>query len=96
MNSQTLGTFTSVVEVTNISNHGIWVLTDDREFFLPYDEFPWFKDFPVGKILNVVGQTPGHLYWPELDIDLSIETIEHPERFPLKANQSVTSPISNR
>jgi len=94
MNSQTLGKPTSKVEVTNISSHGIWLLSGDREFFLPYDEFPWFKDVPIGKILKVEEQTPGHLYWSELDIDLSIESIEHPERFPLKARQRITSSMS--
>jgi hypothetical protein len=24
-----------------------------------------------------------HLYWPDLDVDLAVESIEHPERFPL-------------
>lgn len=52
---------------------------------MSYEEFPWFKDAPVGKILNVEEPTPGHFYWPELDVDLGIESIEHPERFPLKA-----------
>jgi len=28
----------------------------------------------------------GHLYWENLDIDLSLEMIEHPERFPLQSN----------
>jgi hypothetical protein len=27
----------------------------------------------------------GHFYWPDLDVDLTAEMIEHPERFPLKA-----------
>ena len=85
MNSQALGKNTSVVEVTNISSHGIWLLTREKELFIPYEEFPWFKDAPVGKILNVEEPTPGHFYWPELDVDLGIESIEHPERFPLKA-----------
>ena len=85
MNSQALGKNTLVVEVTNISNHGIWLLTGEKELFISYEEFPWFKDAPVGKILNVEEPTPGHFYWPELDVDLGIESIEHPERFPLKA-----------
>ena len=85
MNSQTLGKSTLVVEVTNISIHGIWLLTREKELFISYEEFPWFKDAPVGKILNVEEPTPGHFYWPELDVDLGIESIEHPERFPLKA-----------
>ena len=24
-----------------------------------------------------------HLYWPDLDIDLAVESIDHPEQFPL-------------
>jgi hypothetical protein len=83
MSSQALGRRTSEVEVTNISSHGMWLLTADKELFLPYEEFPWFKDAPIGKILNVEEPSPGHFYWPELDVDLGIESIEHPERFPL-------------
>jgi hypothetical protein len=52
---------------------------------MSYENFPWFKDVPVGKILNVEEPTPGHYYWPELDVDLTDEIISHPERFPLKA-----------
>ena len=40
---------------------------------------------PIGKILNVEERTPGHFYWPDLDVDLGVDSIEHPERFPLKA-----------
>ena len=90
MNSQALGKNTLVVEVTNISSHGIWLLTREKEFFIPYEEFPWFKDAPVGKILNVEEPTPGHFYWPDLDVDLGIESIEHTERFPLKAKNHIT------
>ena len=84
------------VEVTNISNHGIWLLTGGKELFLGFDEFPWFKDAPVGKILNVEELSPGHFYWPDLDIDLGIESIENPERFPLvfKGN-TISSNLKN-
>ncbi|MBI2907744.1 MAG: DUF2442 domain-containing protein [Chloroflexi bacterium] len=75
----------SPVEVTHISNNGVWLLTGDKELFMAYVDFPWFKDAPVGKILNVVEPRPGHFYWPDLDVDLTTEIIEHPERFPLKA-----------
>lgn len=85
MSSEPLGKSTSAVEVTNINQHGVWLLADDRELFMSYEDFPWFKDAPVGKVLNVEQSCPGHLYWPELDVDLGIESIEHPERFPLKA-----------
>ena len=85
MSSRPLGKGTSPVEVTNISGHGIWLLASGVELFLPYDDFPWFKDVAVSKILNVEEPNPGHYFWPELDIDLTAEIIEHPERFPLKA-----------
>ena len=52
---------------------------------MSYEDFPWFKDATVAKIVNVEQPTPGHFHWPDLDVDLGIESIEHPERFPLKA-----------
>ena len=84
--SQALCKIISEVEVTNISKHGLWLLTKKKELFMSYQEFPWFKDATVEQILNVEEPTPGHFYWLDLDVDLSIESIEHPERFPLKSN----------
>lgn len=72
-------------EVTNISRHGFWIFLGDKELFLPFDEFPWFRGAPVGAILNVERPHAHHLYWPDIDVDLSVDSIEHPERFPLRA-----------
>ena len=85
MSSSALGKNTSAVEVTNISGHGVWLLAGDQELFMSYEDFPWFKDAPVGKVLNVEEPTPGHFYWPDLDLDLTSEIIEHPKRFPLRS-----------
>jgi hypothetical protein len=73
--------------VTNISRHGFWLLVRGKELFLPYKDFPWFQNAQVSDILNVEEQSPGHFYWPSLDVDLSMEIIEHPERFPLKSKK---------
>lgn len=83
MKSQTPGIGTSLLEVTNISPHGFWLLTAEEELFVPFDEFPWFKEARVSAILHVEQPHPGHLYWPDMDIDLSLESIRHPERYPL-------------
>jgi hypothetical protein len=83
MNSSPLGASTLEVEVLNISTHGFWLLIGDRELFLAFSEFPWFRDAPVSHVLNVELPQPHHLYWPDLDVDLAVESIEHPERFPL-------------
>jgi hypothetical protein len=76
----------STVEVTNISKHGFWLYLGDRELFLPFEEFPWFERAPVGAILDVERPQPHHLYWPALDVDLAVESIEHPDRYPLKSH----------
>lgn len=88
MKSKTLGSDTSAPEVTHVSRHGLWLLLDDREFFLPFSEFPWFKEAPVAMIFNVERLSPYHVRWPDLDVDLSVASIEHPERFPLVAKSA--------
>ena len=79
------GTSTSEAEVTNISPHGFWLLLDGRELFLPFGEFPWFKSASVEAIVQLEQPQPGHLYWPDLDVDLSVDSIENPDHYPLKA-----------
>jgi len=69
----------------HISPFGIWILVRDKKYFLPYEEFPWFLKARLEEILEVKEVSPGHLFWPKLDIDLSLEMIEHPEKYPLKA-----------
>lgn len=98
MKSESLGIGTSEVEVTNISRHGLWLLIGDEELFLSFDEFPWFKDASLQAILNVERQGPDHLYWPALDVDLALDSIRHPENYPLiskaKVQQSATTDSS--
>jgi hypothetical protein len=71
------------VEVTNVSQHGFWVFIGERELFVPFRDFPWFKDASIAAITHVELPAPHHLYWPELDVDLAVESIEHPEKYPL-------------
>lgn len=85
MSSLARGNSTSAIEVTNISAHGVWLLAHDKELFMSYDDFPWFKDQAVKTIFNVEEPSRGHFYWPDLDIDLTAEIIENPGQFPLKA-----------
>ncbi len=70
-------------EVTHLSPFGIWLLIDDRELFLPFEKFPWFRTAAVAAIYDVEQPHPRHLHWPQLDIDLAVDSIEHPEQFPL-------------
>jgi Protein of unknown function (DUF2442) len=83
MKSASPGQSTSPAEVTNVSPHGFWLFVGERELFVPFKEFPWFREASVRKIANVQRPSPNHLYWPDLDIDLAVESIEHPEKYPL-------------
>jgi hypothetical protein len=71
---QWLWLFATMAEVSHISAQGIWLLAHDKELFLPYEQFPWFKDAPVAAILTEEPRR-GHFYWPDLDVDLTEEII---------------------
>ncbi|MFT3820595.1 MAG: DUF2442 domain-containing protein [Rubrivivax sp.] len=77
------GVATSGAEVTHISAHGFWLLLGDEELAVPYADFPWFKKATVEQILAVERPTANHLYWPQLDIDLAVESLRNPAAFPL-------------
>ena len=84
MSSQLHGADISVGEVTNISATGFWLLVDDREYFVPFDDYPIFKSATIGQIYNLRRVGPAQFHWPELDADIELEALDNPERFPLK------------
>ena len=79
------GSGTSVAEVTHVSRHGFWLLLDTRELLVPFVDFPRFREATIAQISAVEWPSHDHLYWPMLDVDLSIESIAFPERFPLRS-----------
>jgi hypothetical protein len=83
MPSAARGRSISPAEVTNVSTHGFWLFVGERELFVAFQQFPWFRDASIRAITNVEWPSPHHLYWPDLDVDLALESIEHPERYPL-------------
>jgi hypothetical protein len=85
MNSLAHGNDISAVEITHISSHGVWLLANQEELFMSYEDFPWFKNQPINAIITVEEVSHGHFYWPIIDVDLTLEMIRNPERFPLMA-----------
>ncbi|MBS0575762.1 MAG: DUF2442 domain-containing protein [Proteobacteria bacterium] len=77
------GANTSAVEVTQVSRNGLWLLLDDEELLIPFEHFPWFRKGSIDALTHVERPTRDHLYWPDLDIDLSVASIRRPECFPL-------------
>ncbi|MFA7237969.1 MAG: DUF2442 domain-containing protein [Phycisphaeraceae bacterium] len=85
MKSPAPGGGTSRVEVVHIHAGGLWVAVDDVEYFLPFDQYPWFRDARVADILNVELHHDRHLHWPALDVDLSVDMLANPSAYPLIA-----------
>ena len=77
------GITTLAAEVTHVSKHGFWLLLGDEELLVPFDQFPWFKKATLEQIMEVQWPTTDHLYWPNLDVDLSVNSIRRPQDFPL-------------
>jgi hypothetical protein len=85
--------------VENITPFGIWIFVKEKEYFLSYKEFPYFKDETLSSIQNVQLLHGYHLYWPDLDVDLEIDNLENPEKYPLKVKmirKHLTSHSSRR
>jgi len=70
-------------EITNISEHGFWIFINGKEYFMPFEKYPWFKDAKISSIINIKLYHNHHLYWPDLDVDLSIEILNNPDNYPL-------------
>lgn len=85
MKSLKRGKSISKPEITNVTQHGFWIYLNGKEYFLAFDKFPWFKRARINELSNIQLWYGSHLYWPDLDVDLSVEIIEHPNRYRLVA-----------
>jgi len=70
-------------EVTNIEPLGFWVLVEDREYFVPFADYPVFKGASIQQIFEMQRLSSTQLHWPDLDVDIEIEALEQPEHYPL-------------
>jgi hypothetical protein len=73
------------VSVENITPLGIWLFVKGKEYFLSYQDYPYFQDQTLSSIQDVQLLHGFHLYWPRLDVDLEIDNLEHPEKYPLRS-----------
>ena len=85
MKSDSIGTGTSGAEILNISPHGFWLMVGEKEYFLDFDHFPWFRRATLEQLFRAEVIHGEHVYWPDLDVDLDLDRIQHPESYPLVA-----------
>ena len=73
----------TLVCVLMINAQGIMLSVRGQDYFLSYNRIPWMQDAPIRSVLNVQMSGPESIEWPDLDVDLEIESLRHPERYPL-------------
>jgi hypothetical protein len=73
------------VSIENITPFGIWMFVKGKEYFLKYSDYPYFKNQTIKSIQNVKLLHGFHLRWPDLDVDLEIDNLKYPEKYPLKS-----------
>ena len=83
MKSKKTGKATLKAEILNISKNGLWLLVNDQEYFLSYKDFPWFQNGKVSEVFDVKMKSKSHLYWPQMDVDLELESFTNLEKYPL-------------
>jgi hypothetical protein len=81
--------------VENITPFGIWLFVQGNEYFLTYKDYPYFKNQTLNSIQNVKLLHGYHLHWPDLDVDLEIDNLENPEKYPLKS-KIIKSHVTSR
>lgn len=69
--------------VQSISAHGLWLFASGKEYFLSHRDFPWFKGAKLEDVLKVKTPSPGHFYWPAIDVDLHLESLVQPQKYPV-------------
>jgi len=83
MRLKRLGKGISGVEVQAISPFGVWVYVKGKEYLLSFQEYPWFKDARINEVYRVELIHGRYLHWPDLDVDLELDALENPEKYPL-------------
>jgi hypothetical protein len=77
------------VNVLSIMPNGIFISVGENDYYLSYDRLPWFKDAKVSDIFDVEMCGNDGIRWNNLDVDLEIESLIHPEKYPLVIKRSV-------
>lgn len=69
--------------VLMINDKGLMISVQGQDYFLSYNRIPWMRNASIADALNVQMSGRNAIEWPNLDVELEIESLKHPERYPL-------------
>ncbi len=84
-----------LVSVENITPFGIWLYVKEKEYFLSYEDYPYFQEKTIKSIQKVQLLHAYHLYWSELDVDLGLDNLENPQKYPYNLIQTFTEHLKS-
>ena len=76
----------TLAKVLTITANGILLSIPEGDFFLNYKDYPWFRNAPINHVFDVEMEGDHAVRWNALDVDLEIDSILNPERYPVIIN----------
>lgn len=73
----------TLANVLMINDKGLMLSVLGQDYFISFNRLPWMKDAAIRDVLDVQMCGDDAIEWPKLDIDLEIDSLKHPERYPL-------------
>jgi hypothetical protein len=70
-------------QITSVEKDGFWLLINDGEFFIAFEQYPAFRKATVEQIFKF-RERFGDFHWDDLDIDIELDALKRPEQYPLK------------
>jgi len=76
-------TNSTLADVLMINDRGIMISVQGQDYFLSYNRVPWMRNATINEVLDVRMSGKNAIEWPKLDVDLEVDSLRHPERYPL-------------
>ena len=68
------------VNISEITDNGFRLQVLNRDYYLTRERYPYFSDATEAEIRDVVLKWENRLHWEALDLDFTLEVLDHPEK----------------
>jgi hypothetical protein len=72
-----------VKSIINFSDSGYYLLIYDKEYFIPFSDYPVFRKANIEQIFDFHILPLKQIYWKPLDCDIEQDALEKPQQFKL-------------
>ncbi len=65
-----------------VTDTDLHVRVGDRVYTVPFTAYPALRNASPAALARITA-SPTTLRWPDLDVDIALEALEYPDRYPL-------------